>query len=305
MSAASPRSTATPSPRQASAATPTPKAATPPTDYDPYGTPAAIDAPARDLAVDADVVYYARNRDYRPDLGRWVQRDPNGTSAAEQMTGRPSHGLGLGTEVLIADIDVLYGDGLSLHAPFGSSPLVHTDPTGLSLVGSMGSSVTMLVSNLLARPILGKVAMTGGRVAYSVIDDVVMGYSGTSMGAGLIGGGTIIGAGVLDDLIGNVKRLVWPSGRRADVRLHNIDDVAKRIHGVFDSDGVALAEEAASRAAQVGLRSTVQGSRHVLNVPMGRRVGWVGGSAGTGDPLSTVRIVATTTGEVVTAYPVK
>ncbi|MFG0242173.1 MAG: hypothetical protein ACF8R9_05230 [Phycisphaerales bacterium JB054] len=40
------------------------------------------DAPAPDLAVDADVMYYARNRDCRPDLGRWAQGDPNGSGVA-------------------------------------------------------------------------------------------------------------------------------------------------------------------------------------------------------------------------------
>jgi YD repeat-containing protein len=244
-------------------------------DYDPYGQPIAADnlgafghnrighqglfadrfdadAPAADLAVGAELLYYARNRDYQPRLGRWVQRDPNGTSAAEDMAGLPSYGLGLGTEVLIADIEALYGDGLSLHAPLGSSPLVHTDPTGLSLVGSMGSSVTMLVSNLLARPILGKVAMTGGRVAYSLVDDMLMSYSGyssISLGGGLIGGATLVGGG-LDDLLGSGFRATnWGraavayvlsglrKGRKGSTRLVNTDTELRTLFSRLSSGG--------------------------------------------------------------------
>ena len=133
-------------------------------DYDPYGTPTAIDtlgafghnrlghqglfadrydtdAPAPDLAVDADLMYYARNRDYRPDLGRWVQGDPNGTGqsilSATMYAGRtlaPGHP--------VFDPQVMYCDGLGRYGFAGAAPTVGVDPAGL--FGFMGILMTGL-----------------------------------------------------------------------------------------------------------------------------------------------------------------
>jgi RHS repeat-associated protein len=87
------------------------------------------------------------------------------------------------------------------------------------------------------------------------------------------------------------------------VRLHNIDNPAKPSHGVFFDEGVAVTNEAWARAQHLGLAPDAQGK---LTVPMGRQVGWLGGSAGSeaAVPLDAVTIfVVPDTNKLITAYP--
>jgi hypothetical protein len=97
--------------------------------------------------------------------------------------------------------------------------------------------------------------------------------------------------------------LRWSPDRAAHVRLHNSDNLNKKVHGVFYDDGVLVTESAFARAQQQGLTPRPTGE---LDVPMGRIVGWEGGSQGTKAALDKVRIVINPqTFEVITAYPIK
>jgi YD repeat-containing protein len=122
-------------------------------DYDPYGQPIAADnlgafghnrighqglfadrfdadAPAADLAVGAELLYYARNRDYSPRLGRWVQADPNGTGQTV-LPAVAYAGRGLAAKHAPFDIQAVYSDGGSRYAFVGASPTTGVDPAGL------------------------------------------------------------------------------------------------------------------------------------------------------------------------------
>jgi hypothetical protein len=90
----------------------------------------------------------------------------------------------------------------------------------------------------------------------------------------------------------------------AHVRLHNKNDVSKKIHGVFDNDAVRTAENAWDRAQQLGLTKPDAGGG--INVPMGGRIGWEGGSQGSGAALEYVRLVFQgTSDDIITAYPIR
>ena len=95
--------------------------------------------------------------------------------------------------------------------------------------------------------------------------------------------------------------LEWTPTRANHVRAHNYNNLKKPIHGVFTEDAVLVTEQAWRRAAQMGLGPNAGGE---LVVPMGKTVGWQGGYNGTGQGLSSVRLVLYpgTTG-VRTAYP--
>ena len=99
---------------------------------------------------------------------------------------------------------------------------------------------------------------------------------------------------------------VNPLGENAvdHVNLHGADNLGKPIQGVFSNDPIATTELAWKNAQESGIQPTVQANGNlVYDVPMGKPIGWQGGSKGTGAPLSTVRIVTTPAGQVVTAFP--
>ena len=78
----------------------------------------------------AQSIYHNRNRVYVPQLGRFLQRDPNATAAAT-MASTPHHGLSLDTDPSPFSLDALYGDGANLYQYLDSVPWMNTDPTGL------------------------------------------------------------------------------------------------------------------------------------------------------------------------------
>lgn len=98
------------------------------------------------------------------------------------------------------------------------------------------------------------------------------------------------------------KKGKYKGEKREDhVRRHNKNDLTKEKHGVFNEDGVKLADEAWQLADKSGLKPDANGQ---LSVPMGRVVGHEGGSLGTGAPLNSIRIsVRPGTNELITAYP--
>ncbi|MBX3110322.1 MAG: hypothetical protein KF743_14165 [Fimbriimonadaceae bacterium] len=81
----------------------------------------------------AHLVVQMRNRAYMPQLGRFLQPDPNAT-ALTLIEATSFHGRGMGgMGALVAAFDVqgLYGDGMNLYAYLGSNPWMRADPLGL------------------------------------------------------------------------------------------------------------------------------------------------------------------------------
>jgi YD repeat-containing protein len=201
-------------------------------DYDPYGQPIAADtlgafghnrlghqglfadrydtdAPAADLAVGAGLLYYARNRDYSPRLGRWVQRDPNG-SAGLILDDIAGHGRQLNPVVVTADVQRMYRGGLSLHECVGSNTHLYVDPFGLefTLVGALkaggwgaavGGASNATVAKLYSGKSWTETAVAGGKGAVAGFVGGTIGYSfgAAAAWAGFEGyGAMVIGSGV-------------------------------------------------------------------------------------------------------------
>lgn len=79
----------------------------------------------------ARVVYHNRNRMYAPGIGRFMQRDPNGT-AMTLIDGAAFHGSGVGAIVSAFSVETQYGDGGNLYEYLGSNPRMRFDVLGLS-----------------------------------------------------------------------------------------------------------------------------------------------------------------------------
>ncbi|GMV32153.1 MAG: hypothetical protein AMXMBFR59_42780 [Rhodanobacteraceae bacterium] len=75
-------------------------------------------------------VCHAGNRAYLPQLGRWLQPDPNAT--AQTLLMGAVHGQELEAVVAAFDFDTLFGDGANLYEYLGSNPWLRYDPTGLA-----------------------------------------------------------------------------------------------------------------------------------------------------------------------------
>jgi len=88
---------------------------------------------------------------------------------------------------------------------------------------------------------------------------------------------------------------------------HGWNDLGKEVHGVFNDDPVITAAEAWERGQRLGIATTLDPATgaEILNVPMGRTIGWQGGYGGTGESLSSVRIVLKPgTTKIITAHPI-
>ncbi|MCC7389025.1 MAG: hypothetical protein IT431_09680 [Phycisphaerales bacterium] len=167
-------------------------------DYDPYGEVIAsdslgsyahnrigfqglpvdrfdVDAPSAELAVGADTLSYARNRDYRPDLGRWVQRDSVLTGTLEVVGDLAS----IATTPSQPDFLTHYGDGLNTFAFVRSGPLNLTDPFGQFSFGQMGAA--MGIQGMLG-------GLLGGTMSKIMCGSFVEGAIGGAIG-GALGGG--------------------------------------------------------------------------------------------------------------------
>ena len=80
----------------------------------------------------AHLVVQMRNRAYMPQLGRFLQPDPNAT-ALTLIEATSFHGRGMGALVAAFDVQDLYGDGMNLYEYLGSSTWTNNDPLGLFL----------------------------------------------------------------------------------------------------------------------------------------------------------------------------
>jgi len=90
----------------------------------------ASDGPPR-LIPYAHLMVHMRNRAYSPQMGRFMQPDPNAT-AMMLIEAASYHGRGLDAMVAAFDVQGMYGDGMSLYAYLGSNPWMRSDPLGLS-----------------------------------------------------------------------------------------------------------------------------------------------------------------------------
>ena len=84
------------------------------------------------LAVGGKLLYYNRNRTFSPELGRFLQSDPNATALALIGATR-HHGRGFSALAGTLDLEQLYGDGASLYSYMRSDPWSGADPLGLSV----------------------------------------------------------------------------------------------------------------------------------------------------------------------------
>ncbi len=93
-------------------------------------TTSGTDPPSA-LVPFAHTIVQAGNRVYTPQLGRWMQRDPNAT--AQVLLSAAAHsGRTLLAAAAAFDADGRMGDGFNLYAYLGSNPWMRSDPLGLS-----------------------------------------------------------------------------------------------------------------------------------------------------------------------------
>ncbi len=79
----------------------------------------------------AHLLVHMRNRAYSPQMGRFMQPDPNAT-AMTLIEAASYHGRGMDAMVAAFDMQGMYGDGMNLYEYLGSSPWGRSDPLGLS-----------------------------------------------------------------------------------------------------------------------------------------------------------------------------
>jgi hypothetical protein len=91
------------------------------------------------LAPEADLLVLMRNRQYLPRLGRFLQPDPNATGVAVQPS-LAYGGSALPTPDPYVDLNSWAADGTSALAYAMSDPVNGADPTGLSLLGLLGTT---------------------------------------------------------------------------------------------------------------------------------------------------------------------
>jgi hypothetical protein len=94
------------------------------------------------LAPFSDPIYQMRNRDNRPQWGRFVQRDPNQSGQTVLMGSY--HGEPIGAPDIAFSLEALYTDGHNLYQYLGSNPLNGSDPYGLfGIMGGLSTGLSM------------------------------------------------------------------------------------------------------------------------------------------------------------------
>jgi YD repeat-containing protein len=89
-------------------------------------------------------VYYNRNRIYLPHLKRFLQRDPNQTSALT-LDNIAGHELSLNAQNPSLNISEHYRDGMDLYLYVAGRPLTEMDPMGLFTYGELAGGNAMMV----------------------------------------------------------------------------------------------------------------------------------------------------------------
>ncbi len=82
--------------------------------------------------------YQVRNRVYAPQLGRFLQPDPN-ASGQTLLEAAAYNGRGLGAIAAAFDLEGRLGDGLNLYQYLGSNPSGRSDPMGLFFGAAMSA----------------------------------------------------------------------------------------------------------------------------------------------------------------------
>jgi len=190
----------------------------------------AVNSPR--LVPYAHSVYHMRNRTYAPQLGRFMQRDPNQTAMA-LVEATAMHGRGLGAISLAFDLEGLYGDGGNLYEYLGSNPWTRSDPLGLSwdpfdmvdeyLAESTGSRAAFLnqigqdakaiaivgatIASYLPVPIVGSL----GDMALFALGEQSGGELAAGLAIGLVPGGKLLGR--LGSFIGDIGGSAWSAAK--------------------------------------------------------------------------------------------
>jgi uncharacterized protein RhaS with RHS repeats len=122
-------------------------------------------APIARHEVGSTHAYFVRNRHYSPELGRFLQRDPNATSQA--VLGAMAYaGVGLDPTVDEADLADHLRDGVGVYWYVRASPLLHSDPLGLFSYGEVLGAAG--VQGLLAGTITNALGGTCGLALLAV-----------------------------------------------------------------------------------------------------------------------------------------
>jgi YD repeat-containing protein len=88
-------------------------------------------------------LYFNRNRHFSPNLGRFVQRDPNATGLV--LAAVPAmHGQRVGISLQPFDAEFHYQDGPNTHAIYAGGPTLYSDPMGLiGIIGGLSTGMNM------------------------------------------------------------------------------------------------------------------------------------------------------------------
>jgi hypothetical protein len=145
--------------------------------FDRIGEPGSVAA----FEVGAIGFYLTANRAYDPELGRWLQRDPNAT-AQPILAYAASMGqtLSLGADAF--DLDSLFADGMNLYVFVGNNPINFRDPSGLDLSLWLAEQFLRVTDNFVGRFLDDKEGVRSVAIGFGLA------------GAGLLGGAIIVGA---------------------------------------------------------------------------------------------------------------
>lgn len=91
------------------------------------------------LEPGAKLVYQVRNRAYSPELGRWLQSDPNATGMVNAQMAH--HGDVSQPHSGVLEIEETLGDGFNLYEYLRSASGVHSDPLGLFVLEALGAVI--------------------------------------------------------------------------------------------------------------------------------------------------------------------
>lgn len=180
----------------------------------------------------AHSVYQMRNRSYAPQLGRFLQRDPNQTAMA-LVEATAMHGRGLGALSLAFDFEGHFGDGANLYEYLGSNPWTRSDPLGLSwdpfdmvdeyLAESTGARAAFLnqlgqdmkaiaivgatIASYLPVPIVGSL----GDMALYALGEQTGEELAVGLAIGMIPGGKLLGG--LGKFLGDIGGSAWSAAK--------------------------------------------------------------------------------------------
>jgi hypothetical protein len=155
-------------------------------------------APIARHEVGSTHAYFVRNRHYSPELGRFLQRDPNATSQA--VLGAMAYaGVGLDPTVDEADLADHLRDGVGVYWYVRASPLLHSDPLGLFSYGEVlgaagvqgllaGTITNALGGNLWSGFVGGALGGAAGAWANSAFAATAGGFLASLSSHALVGG---------------------------------------------------------------------------------------------------------------------